>query len=120
LIIITDKHYLGQIITNLVSNAIKYTQEKGLIEINLKEIFQDGKPMLYFSVEDNGIGMESEAVDKIFDPFFTEKEVTKVSDNSSGLGLYLVKNYLQYLKGHITVKSEKGKGSIFCVTIPIE
>jgi signal transduction histidine kinase len=64
--------------------------------------------------------MERKVIDKIFDPFFTEKEVTKMSDNSVGLGLYLVKNYLQYLKGDITVKSEKGIGSLFYVTIPIE
>lgn len=117
---VSDKHYLGQIFTNLVSNAIKYTQEKGKIEINIKEVFQNNKSMFYFSVEDNGIGMERKVIDKIFDPFFTEKEVTKMSDNSVGLGLYLVKNYLQYLKGDITVKSEKGIGSLFYVTIPIE
>lgn len=118
--IITDKHYFGQIFTNIVSNAIKYTPAKGYIEINLKHLLHQNQNVLYLEVEDNGVGIDAAVVDKIFDPFFTENEVSKVPDNSSGLGLYLVKTYLQYLGGKITVESEKGKGARFCVTIPVE
>ena len=118
LITVTDKYYLEQILTNLISNAIKYTPDKGAIEINVKNIIEHGAPVVHFSIEDNGLGIDNKLIDKIFDPFFTEKETTKVSDQSTGLGLYLVKNYLQYLNGHITVQSEQGKGSLFCVTIP--
>lgn len=118
--IITDKHYFGQIFTNLLSNAIKYTPHKGYIEINIKHLLLQNQEVLYLLVEDNGVGIDADIVDKIFDPFFTENEVSKVPDNSSGLGLYLVKTYLQYLGGKITVESEKGKGAQFSVTIPVE
>lgn len=117
--IISDSHYLGQIFTNLISNAIKYTPPNGLIEINIKSI-NNSDPLLFFSIEDNGIGIDENIIDKIFDPFFIEAEVSKQPDNSTGLGLYLVKNYLSYLGGNIKVNSTKGKGSIFVVTIPIK
>lgn len=114
-----DKHYFGQIFTNLVSNAIKYTAEQGYIEINLKLMMENSQELLYLAVEDNGFGIEKSVIDKIFDPFFTEGEASRVPDNSSGLGLYLVKNYVQYLGGKIEVESQKGKGSKFWITIPI-
>lgn len=117
--IISDSHYLGQIFTNLISNAIKYTPSNGLIEINIKTL-NNSDSLLFFSIEDNGIGIDENIIDKIFDPFFIEAEVSKQPDNSTGLGLYLVKNYLSYLGGNIKVNSTKGKGSIFVVTIPIK
>lgn len=116
---ITDKHYFSQIITNLVSNAIKYTFNKGVIEINLKKINKEGSNLIFVSVEDNGIGIDEKLIDKIFDPFFTEVETAKQSDDSTGLGLYLVKNYLSYLNGEIQVTSTKNKGSLFTISIPI-
>jgi chemotaxis family two-component system sensor kinase Cph1 len=116
---ITDQHYFRQILSNLISNAIKYTNVKGTIELNFKQINEEGKDFLYFTVEDNGIGIDAKIINKIFDPFFTEADIPRQLDDSSGLGLYLVKNYLEYLNGTIEVKSEKSKGSLFSVKIPL-
>lgn len=118
--IVTDRHYFSQIFTNIVSNAIKYTRKKGLIEVNVKCLLNQKQQVLQLVVEDNGIGIDTAVLDKIFDPFFTENEVSKIPDNSSGLGLYLVKTYLQYLGGEIKVDSEKGSGSRFHISIPVE
>jgi two-component system NtrC family sensor kinase len=67
-------------------------------------------------VIDNGCGMEKNTTDKVFDPFFT----TKLSESGTGLGLYITYNMVEKLKGHITVESEKDKGSCFTVSLPIK
>jgi len=118
--IISDQLILEQIITNLVGNAIKYTPENGKIQINVKTITKDLTEFLIISIEDNGIGIAEEHIHKIYDPFYMESEVTKQKDNSSGLGLFLVKKYTEYLKGEIDLKSKKDIGTIFTVKIPLE
>ncbi|HSJ69128.1 MAG TPA: ATP-binding protein [Anditalea sp.] len=118
--IISDQLILEQIITNLVSNAIKYTPNGGNIQINVKTITQDLIEYLNITIEDNGIGIAKEHINKIYDPFYMENEVTKQKDNSSGLGLFLVKKYTQYLRGEITLESKKDIGTIFTVKIPLE
>lgn len=115
---ITDKHYFNQIYTNIVGNAIKYTENHGWIEINTKQLNIDGSPMIQISVEDNGIGIDEKSLKKIFDPFHSDLEPSKQRDNSTGLGLYLVKNYLNYLKGEIFIESSLGKGTKFTYLIP--
>lgn len=118
--IISDQLILEQIITNLVGNAIKYTPEKGKIQINVKTITKDLTEFLYISIEDNGIGIAKEHIHKIYDPFYMESEITKQKDNSSGLGLFLVKKYTEYLRGEIGLESKKDIGTIFTVKIPLE
>ena len=118
--IITDQLILEQIITNLVGNSIKYTPEKGEIQINVKTITIDLVEYLILSIEDNGIGIAEEHLNKIYDPFYMAGEVTKQKDNSSGLGLFLVKKYTEYLNGDIEVRSKKDIGTIFTVKIPLE
>jgi signal transduction histidine kinase len=117
--IITDPLIFDQILINIVSNAIKYTPEGGKIEVNLKLIDQGYKCFLMLSVEDSGEGISQENLDKIFEKFFTEKDTTKQKDNSSGIGLYIVKKYVEYLQGVIKVESKKNLGSLFTVKIPI-
>jgi len=117
--IISDQLILEQIITNLVSNAIKYTPNKGSIQINVKTITKELTEYLIISIEDNGIGIAKEHINKIYDPFYMESEVTKQKDNSSGLGLFLVKKYTEYLRGEIDLVSKKDIGTIFTVKIPL-
>ncbi|MBT0812490.1 GAF domain-containing protein [Litoribacter ruber] len=117
--IISDQILLEQIISNLITNAIKFTPEKGVIQLNIKLVSKNLKEILEIAVEDNGIGIWEENLERIFEPFFKEGEITKHSDNSSGLGLFLVKKYSEYLNGKIRVESEKGVGSMFLVQIPV-
>jgi len=118
--IISDQLIIEQIITNLVSNAIKYTPDKGYIQINVKTITKDLIEYLVITIEDNGIGIAREHINKIYDPFFMENEITKQKDNSSGLGLFLVKKYTEYLNGEIDLVSKKHIGTIFTVKIPLD
>ncbi|KEO75061.1 ATP-binding protein [Anditalea andensis] len=118
--IVSDQYILEQIITNLVGNAIKYSPEGGHIQINAKTISIDLTEFLVITIEDNGVGIANDNINKIYDPFYMESEITKQKDNSSGLGLFLVKKYTEYLNGEIDVKSKKNIGTIFTVKIPLE
>ncbi|WP_143959267.1 ATP-binding protein [Litoribacter populi] len=117
--LISDRILLEQIISNLITNAIKFTPENGVIQLNIKLVSKNLKEILEIAVEDNGIGIWEENLEKIFEPFFKEGEITKHSDNSSGLGLFLVKKYTEYLNGTIRVESEKGVGTMFLLQIPV-
>lgn len=98
---------------NLIGNAVKFTGENGQIKIMLK---RDGGNLL-FSVTDNGAGIADGDKDKIFNPFFTgDKSHNK---EGSGLGLPLTKNIVEKLGGDIAFSSERGKGAIFSVTLPV-
>lgn len=98
---------------NLIGNAIKFTNERGKIELTLKK--QDGN--LYFTVSDDGIGIADEDKDKIFNMFFTgDKSHNK---EGSGLGLPLTKTIVEKLGGEITFTSTRGKGTTFTVTLPL-
>jgi len=96
---------------NLVSNAIKYTNENGKILVNLREY----KNTIIFSVIDNGIGMSKEELTQIFNKFY---QVDKSKTNKGlGLGLTIVSRIIQMINGKIDVESEPGKGSKFTITI---
>jgi light-regulated signal transduction histidine kinase (bacteriophytochrome) len=114
----TDQHYYSQILYNLVNNAIKYTPHNGKIEVNVKTIRKKDIDYVSLTVEDNGIGLEEDKIDRIFEPYFTISDTTHQADKSTGLGLYIVKNNLKLLGGDISLESVKGKGSIFKVLIP--
>lgn len=105
---------LHQILMSLISNAKEaYTDhDNNFITIS---IYNQDERTLVVNVADNGIGMSKEVMDKIFDPFFT----TKMFGAGAGMGLSLVRDYIESMKGKITVKSELGKGSMFTLTFPI-
>jgi PAS domain S-box-containing protein len=109
----TSATRLDIILNNLFSNAIKYAdlhKEEPRLEVSIK--FPDNKAEI--KISDNGEGISSEALPKIFDMFYRASE----SGSGSGLGLYIVKEAIQKLNGTISVKSELGKGTEFFVTIP--
>ncbi|WP_111309334.1 ATP-binding protein [Confluentibacter sediminis] len=114
---ITDALRLSQIVINLVVNAIKYTQE-GTINLSAKLINEDAS-LLEIKVTDTGIGILPENIDKINDRFFREKEDLSGRYGSYGLGLSIVKQLSILFGGTLMAISEKGKGSEFCVKVPV-
>jgi CheY-like chemotaxis protein len=114
-IIVVDEIKLLQILTNLVSNAIKFTFE-GYIKVNcrLDDIF------LKFTVEDTGIGISPAMHGKIFDRFFQIDQGDTRLYSGTGLGLSIVKSNVRLLNGEIYLDSEPGKGSVFIISIPFK
>ena len=115
LIIYTDPGRLQQLMTNLIHNAVKFT-EKGWIEIGYMPV-SDQK--IEFYVRDTGIGLSREMQKNIFSPF-AEEEIQKTKLESPGLGLTISRNLIKLLGGKIWVESEPGQGSTFYFTIPHE
>lgn len=109
----SDPLRVKTIVSNLLSNAIKYsdpTKMRKYIQISA-HVFQD---WLFLTIEDNGIGIEAEHQDKIFDLFFRVSSDKK----GTGLGLYIVKDTVDRLKGKIYVRSKRGEGTSFTLTLP--
>ena len=109
-----DVNMLDKVIFNLLSNAFKFTGDNGHIHIYIRKIEQEN--LAYIRVEDNGVGMNKDAVDHAFELFFQgdSKDYT-----GSGLGLALSKELIQLHKGAITVFSEKRKGTNFEIRLPL-
>lgn len=123
--LIGDPLHLRQILVNIIGNAVKYTQEEGSVYVRFAQRMdspQQEKPpkiWLDFLCEDNGIGMSPEFLNRIFVPFerVNNSAVNKIE--GTGLGMSIVKNLLDRMGGEITVESTEGKGSRFCVSIPL-
>ncbi|WP_292467616.1 PAS domain-containing sensor histidine kinase [Methanolobus sp.] len=112
--IYADKTRFKQISYNLISNAVKFTPEKGHVEVSVT--VED--KLLQLSVIDNGIGMDKEEQDKLFTPFYQVDSSMTRKYQGTGLGLSIVKNIVELHKGTIEVKSEAGKGSTFTIKLP--
>jgi signal transduction histidine kinase len=109
----SDKNRVAIVLNNLISNAIKYADPKAInpfVEIKISV----NDEVANIVVEDNGIGIDKAFYEKIFEMFYRASE----NSTGSGLGLYIVKETLKKLNGTIKVESEKGKGSLFYVSIP--
>ncbi|MFN4112003.1 MAG: ATP-binding protein, partial [Ignavibacteria bacterium] len=111
---VTDKIALEKILNNLVSNAIKFTNQ-GFVEIKVEKIYDEVK----ISVRDTGIGMSEDYQKFLFEAFSQESTGFKREYEGTGLGLSLTKKFINLLKGEISVYSKKGKGSIFEVILPV-
>ncbi len=112
MVIDTDKTRLTQVITNLVTNAIKYT-ETGKIEISLK----DGKKTVKIRISDTGTGISASDQKKIFAPFFRVSSVDKTKITGTGLGMWITKQLVTLLAGEIGVESIKGIGTHVIITL---
>lgn len=119
-----DPLRLRQIAVNIIGNAVKYTQEGGKICVTLLERAGEktaaGEESVWidFSCEDNGIGMSSEFLEKIFIPFERVHNTTISKIEGTGLGMAIVKNLVEQMGGRIEVESKEGAGSRFQVTLP--
>ncbi len=114
-----DRNRLSQILTNLVSNANKYTPEGGAIVVRACQIEENGKPMVRIQVEDNGLGMTAEDQQKLFSKFFRSADEKVREAPGTGLGLSITKNLIELQGGRIWFESEYRKGTSFFFTVPI-
>ncbi len=114
--VIADYHRLKQIIVNLLNNACKFSAEGGQIALEIKS---DAKLKKFrIRVLDTGIGIEEEAIEDIFDPFFQVESDARRNFGGAGLGLALVKRIVEIHGGNIAVTSKVGRGSCFIVELP--
>lgn len=116
-----DHMKLSQLILNLVNNAIKYTENKGHVDIiaKEKELLSNDHAVFQFIVKDTGIGISQEFLKHIFDPFQRERNTTFSGVYGTGLGLTIAKNIAEMMNGTIEAESTLGKGSTFTITITL-
>jgi len=117
--VIGDGFRLRQILSNLLSNALKFTT-KGSVEliVSEKDPGDDNSVCLEFHVKDTGIGIPPENIDEIFDIFHQLDESSTKKHSGAGLGLSIVKNLVELMHGRIRVESKLGSGSVFSLEIP--
>jgi signal transduction histidine kinase len=112
-ILLVETH-IQEAILNVLSNAIKYTPSGGKVIITLSE--QENKQVV--SIQDTGIGIPEKDQDKIFSKFYRASNAVHQDTDSSGLGLYVVKSYMDEAQGDITIESNEGKGTIVTLSFP--
>lgn len=113
-----DRTHLNQILINILSNAIKFTNENGIIELKVSELIKDENFATYeFRIKDSGIGMSQEFVKKLFTPFEREKTSTVSKIQGTGLGMAIVKNIIDLMGGTILVNTEENVGTEIIVTL---
>lgn len=120
--IVIDSLRMNQVLINLVSNSIKYTEAGGSITILIKELSSEDSSVGNYkiSVKDTGIGMSQEYLPHVFDVFTRERSSTVSKIQGTGLGLAITKNIVEMMGGTITVESELGKGSEFVIHLPMK
>ena len=119
--LIGDRMRIQQIYINILSNAVKYTQNGGEVRMRLwQEESEEGRIGLFLEVQDNGIGMSPEFVEHIFDAFEREKDTPLSKIEGTGLGMSITRRLVDMMQGHIAVESQKGVGSTFDIDFPLE
>ncbi len=117
----SDPTRIKQILSSLLSNAIKFSGENGKIIITVdSRPFGDGREMLTFTVEDNGVGIAKENQNKLFHSFSQADMTITRKYGGTGLGLSICHSLSELLKGEISLESEEGVGTKFIVTLPLE
>ena len=117
---IGDIMKLKQVLINILGNAVKFTPEGGAVRLVIEEgPHFDRKATLKFVISDTGIGMSKEYLPHIFEAFSQEDASSTSRYGSTGLGMPITKSIVELMNGHIEVQSEKGKGSVFTVTVTL-
>ncbi|MGG7076867.1 ATP-binding protein [Clostridium sardiniense] len=111
-----DEEFMQRILLNLISNSIKFTSKNGKVEVG---IFENGD-LVDLVIQDNGIGMDKEFIDKIFMKYAMGENNNDVSDKGSGIGLFVVKKLVELQKGNIVIESSEGKGTKITITFKRE
>ncbi|MGA9269667.1 MAG: ATP-binding protein, partial [Lutimonas sp.] len=114
-----DVDKIADIVSNLISNAIKFTPRGGEINVAMFSQNEHGKNYLHLQVKDNGQGIEEEFLPKVFERYFQAQRHEDEYSEGSGLGLAVTRELVQLMNGKISVSSELGKGSVFEVILPI-
>ncbi len=116
-LVMSDKDKLIEIFTNLIGNALKFTQKGGKITVSA----QKAGTMAEIQVSDNGVGIDKKNLDKLFKKYgkLNESYATVSPSTGTGLGLYITRQYLEKMGGKIGVESTKGKGTTFTFSLPI-
>ena len=121
-----DEYYIGddmklkQVLINILSNAIKFTDAPGCVTFEVEETASfDDQATLVFIVRDTGIGMSPEFLPKVFDSFTQEDSSRNSKYGSTGLGMAITKNIVEMMNGTVAVESEKGVGSAFTVRVTL-
>jgi PAS domain S-box-containing protein len=122
-----DDYYIGddmklkQVLINILSNAIKFTEAPGSVSMDITKIasFED-QSTIQIIIKDTGIGIDKEFLPKIFDSFAQEDISRKNKYGSTGLGMAITKNIVEMMNGTVSVESEKGKGSTFTVVLTLK
>lgn len=121
-----DHYYIGddmklkQVIINILGNAVKFTSEGGRVTFTVEQTAEfNRQTTLRFVMKDTGIGMDKEYLPKIFDAFSQEDSSKTNKYGSTGLGMAITKNIVEMMNGHISVESEKGKGTTFTVDVTL-
>jgi len=116
-----DKLRINQIMINILSNAVKYTQVGGKIEMSIRQLPQTAKNYanIQFMIRDNGMGMSKEYLETIFDPFTREENTTISRIQGTGLGMAITKGLVELMGGTIDVQSSPGEGSTFTVCLEL-
>lgn len=120
--VMADEVRLREVLVNLISNAIKYTKDGGRISLmcDMKELDETHVEVTY-EISDTGIGMSEDFVEHIFERFTQENAgAARTEYKGAGLGMAITKNYVELMGGTIQVRSQKGVGSTFTVTLPME
>lgn len=113
--------HFKRIMTNILSNAIKYNRDNGRVYISCREVSSDENiAHIEFKCRDTGLGMEAEFLEHIFEPFVQENTTPRSRYGGTGLGMSIAKNLTDKMGGTITVESQKGVGTTFDVIIPFE
>ena len=115
IIVLGDKALLVQILQNLVDNALKYSREDGKVTIS----FKTRKAYVDISITDNGIGIPSKELAIIFQRFYRASNAVRSTTGGSGLGLFIVKSFVEQMKGTIAVSSKEGEGTTFTISLPL-
>lgn len=116
IIVSTDQKFITVILDNVISNAMKYTPDGGRISV---AILQKREGVL-ITVRDTGVGIPKDQQDKIFTKLFRADNVKTIDATGSGLGLYIVKSLVDFLKGKIWFESIEGKGTTFYIALPTQ
>lgn len=119
--LIGDTLHLQQVYINILSNAVKFTPKGGDVWMRVsQEAQENGRILLCVQIQDNGIGMSPEFLDKIFEPFERERNTTASKIEGTGLGMSIVKKIVEMMQGEIRVESRQGVGTTFTVRIPLD
>ncbi len=120
LMIESDRNGFQTIASNLLSNAVRYTQPGGQVAVTLKACkLEDGRPACEFTVRDNGKGIQADDLERIFERFYRAEKDRSSDTGGTGLGLSIVKHLTNALGGTVTATSSPGKGSKFIVRLPV-